>query len=944
MKNAKNAKKALAAIALVGLTLTMVPFNAFAADTVSTRLAGATAVQASQAVAENGWLYSSKSAVLAPDSSDNLIEALAAAPLAAALKAPILLTGGEQLSAEAKTELKRLGVKTVYLTSGPTALKEGVIAELKGMGLAVTNLGGADPYETSVNIAKEISKVNPIKTIFLANGETPSLAQDAFSAASVAGVQKQPLLLTQNGQLPKVVSDYIASIKANVTSSYITGGTGVISEEIKAQLPGTVYRNAGENAYDTNLEVLKNSTSYNYSRVFVANGETMLDALAGTSLAAQTSSPIVLVNSSENKAAADFLKTKLRFSSVVTALGGESEVPEVIRAALANPAELNIEKVEGTTTTVYADKKDQVLGISVNGAEMSIDELASAGYQVLFQASKKVFPGDDNESNTGIILKDLDEDTNFNYVVNLLKGDVIVATSDSKRVKVKARENGSSAIDEAKIYLENSDGSRDNMAQIKSGIITTEDTALLKVLGNLANDNYGAVTGKMNYYSSDPSIAFVDKDSNDSDYLAIKTGGSTGPVTITIMASDGTRYTLNLKVVDEKRHPDASKIWVSSTDVKLCTGASTGVCIIVNDQFGDPVKGEALVTTKPANTDGTLAMVTPDGFRDGAYGDGGAYWIFDPTSHVTDRKGRAFIVVAAVQDSPETATFRIKDENDNTLKTINYTGQSASTTVNYKLNLQPFTTPLLDASDADASHTFVKFDSYNSNGFKTGTITLDDVNMPGEKQDHTKKYTIKVDNSTDASDYITLKYVASIVGPRLDITSGKRVKATPVKVSVYEGDIECASFQVIPGDTRVGIEGVKFAKKRTTIRSTARYKLSDFIAKEDIKTADGSPVYLETSPNENNLVYIEGIDGTILGEIRASVIEGDLEVGMDQDYLTVTSSSDEDGKLALKVNKLNGGIDAKKATTSFYSERIAKTLDIPGSSHIVGSMTINVVN
>ena len=151
-----------------------------------------------------------------------------------------------------------------------------------------------DQYETSVNIAKEIAKVSPTTSIFIANGETARVAQDALSVASIAGAQKQPLLLTQKGQLPKVVADYIDSIKANVTTSYITGGTGVVSDDVKAQLPGRFTVMPVTMPMTRTSKFSRTFTTLDFTRIFVANGETMIDALAGAPLAAQTNSPDVL--------------------------------------------------------------------------------------------------------------------------------------------------------------------------------------------------------------------------------------------------------------------------------------------------------------------------------------------------------------------------------------------------------------------------------------------------------------------------------------------------------------------------------------------------------------------------------------------------------------------------------------------------------------------------
>ena len=333
--NMKKMEKALASLAIAGLILTMVPINAFADYPVSTRLSGNTAVQTAQAIAKDGWTTTSQYAVVAPATTYNMMDALAAAPLAAALNAPVLLTSGDQLSLEAKAEITRLGVKTVYVTSGLAVIKDDVIIDLQDLGVTVVSLGGYDQYETSVNIAKEMAKVSPTTQLFIANGESAQVAQDALSVAPIAGATKQPLLLSQKEQLPKVVKDYVDSITVNITDSFIIGGQGVISDGVKAQLPGAITRDFGDDAYDTNLAVLKGFKDLKYDRLFVANGETMIDALAGAPLAAQTGSPILLVNGSFKKATSDFLIEVETASTVLTALGGTAVVPEYVRMSIA---------------------------------------------------------------------------------------------------------------------------------------------------------------------------------------------------------------------------------------------------------------------------------------------------------------------------------------------------------------------------------------------------------------------------------------------------------------------------------------------------------------------------------------------------------------------------------------------------------------------------------
>jgi len=312
----KKTKKALATLAIAGMTLSMIPFNVFAASTVPARIAGGTAAQTAVAIAEQtGW---NGVAVLASSAPYAMMDALSAGPLAASLKAPILLTGGAgALDADTKAELAKLAVKTVYVTSGTAVISQAVLNELTGMGMTVVALGGADQFETSVNIAKKMTGVTKVAVA--------GSLQDALSIAAIAAAANEPILLTNKDALPPSVAAYLKANPAIVASDVI-GGTGVISDAVMAQLPKAT-RHAGNSAYDTNNQVIQDfNAAITYGNVFLANGETGIDALAGAPLAAMTKSAIVLTNGATTAAAA-FVNGKLAATSVVTALGGTAVVP-----------------------------------------------------------------------------------------------------------------------------------------------------------------------------------------------------------------------------------------------------------------------------------------------------------------------------------------------------------------------------------------------------------------------------------------------------------------------------------------------------------------------------------------------------------------------------------------------------------------------------------------
>jgi len=93
----------------------------------TTRLSGTTATLTAIAIAEQtGW--KTGLVILASSETYGMVDALTAGPLATFLKAPILLTeAGKALNGDTKAELTKLGVKTVYVTSGTGVISQAIL-------------------------------------------------------------------------------------------------------------------------------------------------------------------------------------------------------------------------------------------------------------------------------------------------------------------------------------------------------------------------------------------------------------------------------------------------------------------------------------------------------------------------------------------------------------------------------------------------------------------------------------------------------------------------------------------------------------------------------------------------------------------------------------------------------------------------------------------------
>jgi len=336
MKKNKT-KKALATLAIAGMAISMVPFNAFAdtAGVTTARISGSDRIETAVKVADT--FKTATTAILAPAADANLVDALAAAPLAGKTM-PILLTDNKTLSDSTKAELTKLGVKTVYVVG---AIDKTVVDQLNAMtGVTATALKGADRIATAAAVAGKL--VNPAGSFVVGYG---ALA-DALSVASYAAANNYSILVANpDGTLP--ASE--AAFKG--TKVYIVGGPTLV-----ADIAGAT-RLFGADRFATNQAVL-GALTYTYNNVYVANGTDahLVDSLVASSLAAVSSAPIVLGDTNGAAAAAD-VHGKLAKTAVVTALGGSTVVPDAVVALVST----------GTPSTVIPTTPVTIGALAVTG-------------------------------------------------------------------------------------------------------------------------------------------------------------------------------------------------------------------------------------------------------------------------------------------------------------------------------------------------------------------------------------------------------------------------------------------------------------------------------------------------------------------------------------------------------------------------------------------------
>nr|WP_281417526.1 cell wall-binding repeat-containing protein [Lentibacillus saliphilus] len=285
------------------------------------RLSGETRYDTAIEVSKKGWTHSD-TVVIAR--GDDYADALAGAPLAHKLNAPILLTKTSGLNEAVQEELERLNAEHVIVLGGEVAISSQVVNELKDMALTVERIRGESRYGTARLIAMEVAPDGANGVAVASGVEFP----DALSIASHAAREGMPILLTRPDSLPEATATALSEL--GVEQTIVVGGTMAISDDVMSHLPEP-NRLSGANRYETNVAI-NNHFDLSTKHMYVATGKEYADALTGTVLAAQSNSTVLLVGNDVPDVTANYI-TENNLKKL-TILGGEIAVDADIVNAL----------------------------------------------------------------------------------------------------------------------------------------------------------------------------------------------------------------------------------------------------------------------------------------------------------------------------------------------------------------------------------------------------------------------------------------------------------------------------------------------------------------------------------------------------------------------------------------------------------------------------------
>jgi len=253
----------------------------------------------------------------------------------------------------------------------------GLIASAAGAGATpgVTSrrLAGEDRFETSRAVATASFSQAPV--VIVAAGES---FPDALAAAYLAGLDRAPVLLAQNNNLP---ADLLAGLVALGTRGVqLVGGTGALTDGVQNELRSRGYvvdRLAGNDRLATAAAIARVAPPSAVG-TFPGRGRTAVvvraddfpDALVGGPIAYARGFPIILTSTDTLSTDADTTLAALGIRHVLM-LGGTAAVSEAVKGQIEARG-IVVRRISGLTRAATA----------VAVADLALDELGFTGTHV----------------------------------------------------------------------------------------------------------------------------------------------------------------------------------------------------------------------------------------------------------------------------------------------------------------------------------------------------------------------------------------------------------------------------------------------------------------------------------------------------------------------------------------------------------------------------------
>lgn len=290
----------------------------------ASKIAGEDRFETAVAIAKKAYDTTTGAVIV---NATSMIDGLTAAPLAAQLDQPVLLTNVDALPKATLDYIKSEGITKVTIVGGEAVVSNGVKRQLEAMGVTVERIGGKDRHATSLEVAIKLESLGvnlgdknaDAGKVFVvaATGEADamSIAPRAASKLDKDGNAKDvtPIIVEGFDGMSTTARELIK----NTESVDLIGGK--VSKETQEAYDKKGDFVAGEDRFETNAKIVRNYFN-NVDAIYVAkdgftenNNEMLVDALAVGSLAAEENAAIVLASKEltvKQKEAVQLVSTK----------------------------------------------------------------------------------------------------------------------------------------------------------------------------------------------------------------------------------------------------------------------------------------------------------------------------------------------------------------------------------------------------------------------------------------------------------------------------------------------------------------------------------------------------------------------------------------------------------------------------------------------------------
>lgn len=269
----------------------------FYVDPKSVRISGGDRYATSVKLSASG--FQSASAVVVASGS-SYADALAASGLAGTTGAPVLLVSATSAPSTVLAEIQRLGATKAYIVGGTSAVSDSVVGAIRSIpALAaagrVERVAGANRYETAAKVALRIQSLKGgavLPRVVIVSGTSFA---DAVAVAPLAYRKGLPVLLVNTSGVP--VETRSALGLTGATKILCVGGEAVVPSAVlvSAGIPYTRIA-AGTSRYDTAAKLadyMVASEGFTWDNVHVANGVSLVDALAAGPFAGKKNGPLL---------------------------------------------------------------------------------------------------------------------------------------------------------------------------------------------------------------------------------------------------------------------------------------------------------------------------------------------------------------------------------------------------------------------------------------------------------------------------------------------------------------------------------------------------------------------------------------------------------------------------------------------------------------------------